>query len=52
MSGQLQGSVLISLVALLFAALLLATPPLALMTMPHDAPAPASRTIIGASAFA
>ncbi len=53
MTGQLQGSVLISLVTILFAALLVATPPLALMTLPRDAPAaaPASRAIVGVSAL-
>lgn len=38
MPGLAHGSVLISLVVVLFAALLIATPPLALMTAPHDGP--------------
>lgn len=38
MPGLAHGSVLISLVAILFAALLIATPPLAVLTAPHDAP--------------
>lgn len=39
MPGLAHGSVLISLVAVLFAALLIATPPLAVLTAPHNAPA-------------
>ena len=39
MPSLAHGSVLISLVVILFAALLIATPPLAVMTMPHDTPA-------------
>ena len=39
MPSLAHGSVLISLVVVLFAALLIATPPLAVLTMPHDVPA-------------
>ncbi|MFG1347365.1 hypothetical protein V5F59_20935 [Xanthobacter autotrophicus DSM 431] len=41
MPGLAHGSVLISLVAMLFAALLVATPTLAVLTYPHERPAEA-----------
>lgn len=46
------GSVLISLVAMLFAALLVATPTLAVLTYPHAPPPETPRTYSTASAVA
>lgn len=48
------GSALISVVVILFALLLVATPPLAVLSLPHDvtAPAPVSRTSSPISQFA
>ena len=52
MPGLAHGSVLISLVAMLFAAVLLATPTLAFLTHPQERPTEIPRPIPTASAFA
>ncbi len=52
MTGLAHGSKLISLIAILFAALLIATPPLAVLTAPHQAPAKAPSVSSYLSAFA
>lgn len=54
MPGLAHGSVLISLVAMLFAALLVATPTLAVLTYPHERPVqvPAKKPNFSPSALA
>lgn len=52
MPGLAHGSVLISLVAMLFAALLVATPTLAVLTYPQERPPEVPRTFSAASAIA
>lgn len=50
MPSQASGSLAISIVVILFAVLLAATPPLAMLTVPHEPPA--SRSVAQGSAFA
>ncbi|MCG5237407.1 hypothetical protein [Xanthobacter oligotrophicus] len=52
MPGLAHGSVLISLVAMLFAAVLLATPTLAFLTHPQEHPTVVPRPLHTVSAFA
>lgn len=52
MTGFAHGSTLISLIAVMFAALLIATPPLAVLTAPHDVPVKVPSVSSHVSAFA